>query len=153
MSKKETREGFKHEDWLELCEYVEKQILQYDDKMKLGRNMVLRLRGLSKGQFIANNKIRQQAEYSYKLILLTFKAKKLDILNAIHSKTFKSESQKFNYIMAIVENSINDIYLRMKNAEKSKKKTEKIEIYQNESPAEYKNKAKDKKNKLIDDIW
>ena len=152
----DTREGFTNDDWLELCKYVEKDILNYDDNMKLSRDAVLRLRGLSKGQFIANNNAKKNAEYSYKLILITFKAKKLDILRAIHNKKFKNERQKFNYIMAIIENSINDIYKKIKENEKSKVKAEKIEN-NNIRKNDYKKQEDKKSNKVIeilgDDIW
>ena len=50
--------------------------------------------------------------YPYEVILFTFKFKKRDILAAIQGKTFNDEKHKFNYIMVIVNNSINDIYKR-----------------------------------------
>ena len=114
-----------------LYKYV-KKILGYDEDMALSKFMVLRLKGLSEGKFHANKKIQSTANYDYKTIYLTFVYCKADIQKALQTKTFQSEQNKFNYIMAIVESNINDVVLKLKNAKKSKevaqKQIDKIEI-------------------------
>ena len=106
----------KSEDWLKLCHYVKIEILGYDNSMKFPKFLALRLQGLSRGQFIANKNQQSSANYDFKIILETFKKLKIKILNLTQNKKFKNEFSKINYIMAIVENEINDVVL----AEKSK---------------------------------
>ena len=114
-----------------LYQYV-KKLLGYDESMALPKFMVMRLKGLKDGKFIANNKTTTMANYDYNTILLTFMFCKDKIQQALQSKKFTSEQNKFNYILAIVNNNINDVVIRMKNAKKSKqiaeKQVEKIEI-------------------------
>lgn len=118
-------------DFETLYQYV-KKILGYGDDMALSKFMVLRLKGLSEGKFHANKKVKATASYDYNTIYLTFVYCKADIQRALQTKTFQSEQNKFNYIMAIVENNINDVVMRLKNAKKSKevakKQIDKIEI-------------------------
>ena len=45
-----------NQSWRELCSWVEKEIFGYDSNQKLQKNAILRLKGLSTGQVIANNK-------------------------------------------------------------------------------------------------
>ena len=114
-----------------LYQYV-KKLLGYDETMALPKFMVMRLKGLKDGKFIANNKTTTMANYDYNTILLTFMFCKDKIQQALQGKKFTSEQNKFNYILAIVNNNINDVVIRMKNAKKSKqiaeKQVEKIEI-------------------------
>lgn len=112
-------------EWLELCAYVEKEIFKYDSSQKLQKKACLILQGLKKGQCVANNNNDAFGEYTYKIILLTFKANKVKILSAIKGKSFKSESSKMAYVTAIIRDSINDIYMRYT---KSLKTEEKIEV-------------------------
>lgn len=140
--------------WIELCEYIKKEILQYDDGMKFPKHMVLRLKGVHKGQHIINNNASAMAEYSFDIILMTFKIHKFDILSAMSKHKFKDEQHRINYIMAIVENKINDTYLRMKKVEKAQENAEEIEINivdENEK-AEYKPKTKNIKNSRLKDL-
>lgn len=160
MSKKiDTRDGFTHDDWLELCAYVEKDILGYDENMKIPRSLYLRLRGLSRGQFMANNSHAKYSEYSYSVILYTFKYSKVSIDNAIRSKSFKSENNKINYIMAIVESNMNDIYLRLLKVKESDKRTKELDLEENYVPQHYYkgDEDNDKKIDIIDiideEIW
>lgn len=141
--------------WDELYRYVKKEILQYDDNQSIPTNLVLRLKGLQNGKLMANNKTQNNADYSYEIILYTFKLNKQNILSAISGKTFKDEMSKFIYITRIIENNINDVYLRITNAKKLKKKTEDMNISNvYHKGAEYQKKTSD--NKLIDkykDLW
>lgn len=142
-------------DWCELYEYVKKDILGYSQDMKLPKRFVLRLQGLHRGVFMANKNIPPQAEYSYKTILLTFKVKKLDILIGLknNSATFKDENHKFNYIMSIIESSINDIVVKMKNNEKAQAAGLEVEIQEDGNKATYKKKTEEKKNDRLKDLW
>ena len=82
---------------------------------------------MSTGKLIENRAIEDKAEYSYEIILYTFKLYKSNILSAIKTKDFKNEMSKFLYICAIIENNINDVYLRIVNAKKSQEKNREYE--------------------------
>jgi len=122
MSKKEK------EQWDNLYQYVKKEIMLYDDSQALSRNIVLGLKGLTQGKEVANNNIQSTANYSFELILLTFKFCKSQIFKSISGKNFKSDVQKFIYIKRIVENNINDVYNRLNNVKKSEEKVETVDI-------------------------
>lgn len=150
-----TKTNQEWEDWCTLYEYVKKEILKYDDNMKLPQFMVLRLRGLSKGQFMANKRQKPYAHYSYNVILLTFKACKQDILKYTSQKIFKDEQHKFNYIMVIIENNINDIVLRLKNRQRQQENIATINtaILQRDNVATYQRKTEDVNNDRLKDLW
>lgn len=137
----------------ELYNYVKTNILSYDHNQALPSSFVLRLKGLSEGKYMANKKVKNKANYSYEVILNTFKACKRKIDYAIKNKDFSNETQKFNYIMAIINNNINDIYLRMDSAKKQSDYINKIEIDDSYDESNYKRKTKDKKNKMLKNIW
>lgn len=136
--------------WLELCQYVEKEIFNYNSDQKLQRKASLMLQGLKKGQCVANNNHEQYGEYSYNVILLAFKANKMKILNALKGKRFASESNKMSYICAIVRDSINDIHIRYNTYLMLEEKIEQVntQVITHEG-AEY--KARDKQNKKLEE--
>lgn len=141
-------------EWDELYQYVKKDILNYEDDMKLPRFLILRLYGLKDGKFMANNKIQPLASYTFNEILMTFKINKITITNALgNSRKFKDEKHKINYVMAIIEGKINDIAIRFRNIENSKEKGESIKVPINNNKADYTPKTKQNKNSLLDDLW
>ena len=145
MSEEEKR------DWQELYEYV-KRIMNYDENQALTRNMILRLKGLLNNKFMANKNIKSTANYSYKHILNTFKLCYPQIQKALRTNIFKDENHKFLYITKIVENNINDVYIRMKNSEKAKEDAKNTTIKeQTHSGAEFKPREKNK-DKFYD-LW
>lgn len=142
-------------DWEELYEYVREKIMGYDKTIKLPKHMVLRLKGLTKGQFFGNKKQQIHAEYDYKTILITFKFCRQSIMQAFEkNKTaFTDENHKFNYAMIIIDKEINNVVIRLKNAKKSEEKTINIELdNQVHEGAEYKTKSKDT-NKELEGLW
>lgn len=156
MTKKLTPEEQKnHQDFLELCAYIETEILGYEKNQKLQRNAVFRLRGLAKGQVIANNNCDQHGEYPYEVILLAFKANKIKILNSIKGKDFSSEAQAIGYMAAIIRDRLNDMYTRYINAKKSKEKVQSVNTDVIEyKGAEYKPIERDNKNEdKFKELW
>lgn len=140
------------EAWDNLYEYVRTKVMRYDSNQALPSKMVLRLKGMMNGKFMANGSTKDMANYSYDVVLNTFKYSMPDIQRALGSVSFKDESHKFNYVMKIVEGNLNDVYMRMKGAERAKK-----EILKEESSivphkaVEYKPKKKDKDK--FSDLW
>lgn len=146
----ELNKNQEQEEWIELYEYVKKEILKYDDNMKLPKFLILRLKGIKDGKFIANKNTQTLGDYTFKIVLMTFKINKFEIINAISSSgKFKDEKHKINYMMAIVESKINDTYIRLNKIKKSETDGESIEVAINEDKAIYKKKTKEVKNSRL----
>lgn len=140
------------EMWDALYKYVRHNVMGYDEKQSLSRNMVLRLKGLLNNKFMANNNIEDTADYSYEVVLNTFKFCSPDIQRGLRNNNFTDENHKFNYVLRIVESNLNTVYMRMKNAEKIRKEIEDNDVgVIVHSEAEYKPKKK-VKNKFAD-LW
>ncbi len=144
----------KDQEWLDLCEWVEINILGYTDgrKMKTAESLVLR--GLTKGQDFANNNRKKYGLYPYKIILMTFKIYKNTILNAIRDKDFDGSARgKMSYICRIVQDKIDDVYTRYLKTQETNKKVDSIDIESRiHKGAEYKSEEK-KINKNLEGLW
>lgn len=148
MSKKE------QEEFDKLYEYVLVNILGYKlGEQSLSTNMVLRLKGMRYNKFMENRHIKDTADYSFELILNTFKYCSLDIQKALRTVNFKDENHKFNYVMRIVEDNLNEVYMRTKNAQKAEEKTKSVDMsaitYEG---AEYQSNRK-KVSDRLKDLW
>lgn len=131
-----------NQKWDDLYQYIRKEIMNYPMTQPLSKHFVLRLKGLRKGKFIANNKSNSLGEYDFEIILLTFKINKLNILNGMNRTEFNNEQHKINYIMTIIENKINDTVAMLEAKKKTDEKIENLEIVANENVAKYKKKTK-----------
>ncbi len=150
---KMTKEEIKEFD--ELYQYIKKDIFEYDDSQKFPKYMILRLKGLKEGKFVANTNVTPMANYRYPDILYTFKINKLKIKQIIHSDKFNSEQHRFNTIMMIIEREINDVINRLKRVNENNKKINNMEL-QNMSHegAKYKSKNENKLvNEKLNELW
>ena len=139
--------------WDDTYEYM-KELLGYDENQMLPRSLILRLRGLVNGQFIANNKARENAHYSFHTLLATLKYSSPDIKYALDNVRFRNESHKINYIMRIVENNINTVYMRMKNIERQKAEAVKVAYSETATTdVEYRPKKKSEKKDRFANLW
>ncbi len=153
MAKKKMTEKEKR-DWENLYYYVKSNILGYDENQALSSTMVLRLKGLLTNKFIENGNIKDGANYSYEVILNTFKYCSPQIQKALRTNSWTSESHKFNYVLKIVEGNINTVYMKMKNVAKAKEEALNTTIdTTNYTGAEYQRKTKETNNKLLNDLW
>ena len=157
MAKKKTKKMSEKEkrDWDLLYTYVKRNIMGYDENQALSSTMVLRLKGLLTGKFIENNNTENKANYSYETILNTFKYCKPDIDRALRTNSFKNEQHKFLYVTKIIENNINNVYVRMRNAEKAKEEAKNVDTtIANYVGVKYqiKQDTKNKKDKFSD-LW
>lgn len=144
------------EDWDALYQYVRTNIMNYDEKQSLSTQAVLRLKGLLTNKFIENKGVKDTANYSYEVILNTFKYCYPDIQKGLKNNNFKdNEMYKINYIIKIVEPKINTVYMRMKNAKKSEEKIETFDMSHTENyTAKFKPKESTKiKTNKFDDLW
>ncbi len=141
------------QDWNNLYEYVKTEILHYDRGQALSKMTILKLKGLAEGKCIANKNTEKKADYTYEIILYTFKICKSKIDYALQTKSFENETNKISYIMAIVNNNINDVYNRITNAKKSQVKTENVNLdTQSHNSAEFIGKEH-KENERLKDLW
>ena len=141
------------QEWNELYQYVKRNILGYSDTQCLSNKMVLRLKGLAKGKLYANNKSVDNSNYSYKVILTTFKYCSPDIQRALSRKEFRDETHKFNYICAIIENNINTVLERMQVAKKMEERALNDDMsVATHKGAEYQRKTR-KAPRGTDDLW
>lgn len=142
------------EQWNKLYQYVRKEILLYDKSQSIPPSLVLRLKGLRKGKYIENKKIEDKADYSYEIVLYTFQICKSTIMSSISNKTFQNEKNKFNYICKIVENNLNDVYLRVNRVKKLEENIENLDtgILSHDS-GKYVKKTEELRNKKLDDLW
>lgn len=140
--------------WENLYNYVKSNIMGYDENQALSSTMVLRLKGLLTNKFIENGNIESTANYSYEVILNTFKYCSVDIQKALKTNSWTNEIHRFNYILKIVEGNINNVYLRMKNVQKTKEEAKNTTIdTANHIGADYQRKTKEVNNKLLNDLW
>ena len=140
----------KDQDWCDCYEYM-KKLLGYGEKIMLPRYVVLRLKGLHKGKFMANKNSESYGEYSFKIILTTMQINSVKIKSRLTSGSFTAENHRINSVMLIIEKGINDVVVRMKKVEKSNIKVENIDVSrQASSVAEYQKKKKKATNS---DLW
>ena len=143
----------KNQDWIDLCKYCKKELLQYDDSMKFPKYLALRLKGLSEGKFIANNKTKANAKYSFKTILLTCIIIKPKFLNYVKNNTvkIKDENHKINLIMMFIEKEINNVVIKLKEKERADKELNRLNVPDYQA-TKYK-KTEVKENKNLKDLW
>jgi hypothetical protein len=152
MGRKKMSEEEK-KSWENLYYYV-KDLLGYDENQALSSTMVLRLKGLLTNKFIENNNIESTSNYSYEVILNTFKFCSPTINKALKTNSWANEMHRFNYILKVVEGNINNVYLRMKNVQRTKEEAENTTIdTANHIGADYQRKTKEVNNKLLNDLW
>lgn len=114
-------------EWDNLYNYVRFDVMGYDKNQSLSKSMVLRLKGLLNNKFMANNNIKDTANYSYKTVLSTFKYCMPNIKRGLSNNVFNDENHKFAYILKIVESNLNTVYLKMRNAENEKGKSKMVD--------------------------
>ena len=140
------------EDWNNLYDYVRYEILEYKEGMKLSPHIRSKLQGLRTGDFTVKKGdiINECKGYPYKIILMTFQVMKLLILTSVRNKTFNNDNHKFNYILKIIANNINDVYRKYEEKQNEKRNLDNIKIdvpMENEN-IEYKNRSNLKDNKV-----
>lgn len=146
-------EDDKSKVYFDKCYDLVKLLYGYDENQALTRFTVLRLRGIVNGKFAANKNTLNNANYSYDTLYYTIVACSDSIKYALKSNNFKDESHITNYVFKIIENKINDVYLRMKNAEVNKNTIDNIDMSAtNEKRASYNSQSKVESNKF-DDLW
>lgn len=152
MNKKESKRDLYGgvEVWNKLLGYVKKEILEFQYSDAIPKYVILRLDGLSKGNFINSKYIKPMAKYQYEDILTSFEVAKV----LMKGKTFTDIGHKFNYAMKIVESKINDVVKARLRNEKVKEKIEIIDLSIHQSQkAEYRPKSMNLNSDVLDKLW
>jgi hypothetical protein len=139
------------QDWLNLCKYVHREILEYDENMKFPRYLAVKLKGLQRGQYVGNNTQKRNANYDCKTLLYAFKLSKTKIVSYLHNNEskIKDEKHRINIIVKIVEPEINDVYIRLQQLKNAKDKVEHVSLEsQSSTGAEYTHKTKEINEKM-----
>ena len=75
-------------------------------------------------------------------------------MKALQTKVFDDEKSKFNYICKIVENNINDVYMRVQKVNKSEENIEMLDTgILSHNGGKYQKKTVEVKNKKLDELW
>ena len=144
-----------NKEWYELCAWIETNIYNYDPEQKLQKHACIALRGLQRGKDFGSNAKPDNGLYPINVILMTFKAYKLEIQNAMRGKNFDSETARMQYVCSIVSDKINDVYTRYLNAQKTKEKVEAYDssVITNEGAKYQSSSENKKKNKRLEELW
>lgn len=139
----------------DLYQYIRNDLFEYGDT-PLPRWLVMRLKGLHKGKFVANKNVKSNGEYSYKEILVTFKLKSKYLKHLMKTNKFKNEKHMINYIMVIVESEINNVVSILKKKEKTNsiaKEQAKKDIVSETKSKKYNNKDKKELSNKQKNLW
>lgn len=113
-----------------LYQYIRSEIMKYpndsENKKALTRNMTMRIKGLRKGQYFLHYNNNEIAEYTYDVILATFRLYKREIEQGFSRNSFVNDDHKFNYAMKIVESNINNVIDRIHHIKQEKIKKEQL---------------------------
>lgn len=91
--------------------YVKNNILELDPKLNLNRYTVLRLRGMAQGCFVGKDREEHDLTYGYRVVLAAFHKMAPLIKYGLHNRTFNDLQHKVNWMMAVVEPHLNEVYL------------------------------------------
>jgi len=149
ISKRDIYGGEK--DWSQLIGFVKNRIMKLPNTCSIPQNIILRLDGFSKGQYICKDEIEPKARYQYKDILISFKYAEV----LMGKKTdFESSQHRFNYAMKIVESKINDVVIARKKKENYDEKISNINLdILTHEQADYIPKKLITNSKLVDKLW
>lgn len=128
MDELKVKEQF-YKDRDDIDRFVKENIFLYFDERKLPNAFFDRISDLANGTDRAREgriiKNGRKEGYPMSVILETFKTQRDNILYCFRHKNFSKESQKINYMMAIIESNINDVYEAMERQKQMNESFEK----------------------------
>lgn len=138
-----------NQQWKDLCAYIKKNILRYDDKKIFPKAMALRLKGLAQGKEYPNKTFTQI--YTYDFIKKAFIFFNPMILEIVDRTTIKNEQHLVNLIMKVAQENFNDFVDRYNRTVKRQRDMEKKDMTQilNSAPVDYVRKSA----KRVKDNW
>lgn len=114
--------------WKELCSYVKKNILRYDDSKTFPKSMALRLKGLAQGRDYPDKAYAKI--YTYDFLKKVFICLQPTILEIVERTWIKDEEHLVNLIMKITRNNFNDVIDRYNKEVRRKREMDKIDLSQ-----------------------
>lgn len=130
-----------NQQWKDLCAYIKKNILRYDDKKIFPKAMALRLKGLAQGKEYPNKTFTQI--YTYDFIKKAFVFFEPMILEIVDRTVIKNEQHLVNLIMKVAQDNFNDFVDRYNKSIKRQRDMEKKDMSQilDTTPNDYVRKA------------
>ncbi|MBN3367046.1 hypothetical protein EXM90_19005 [Clostridium botulinum] len=129
-----------------------KIILGYTNEQLLPNYLITRLQDLRNGTVMQKGigrVVKSKEGYKYEVILDTFLSQSDKIEWVFNNKQFKNERNKINYMMAIIENNINDNYIYFQEKENSQIRKRQNNLMQEEKEFIKHNKNLTDNNLLI----
>lgn len=114
--------------WKELCSYVKKNILRYDDSKTFPKSMALRLKGLAQGRDYPDKAYAKI--YTYDFLKKVFICLQPTILEIVERTWIKDEEHLVNLIMKVTRNNFNDVIDRYNKEVRRKREMDKIDLSQ-----------------------
>ena len=139
--------------WTKIYNFVEKEILDYDDNQHMQKAAVLRLRGLPNGKVMANNKVPDNGDYPLEVVYGAILLSKNAFREANRNKLFDNESMKVAYFCAIVRGQLNTVYKKWKENKLQKKVIKAIQAEEKHEGAEYKPKPRKTVANVSGSFW
>jgi hypothetical protein len=132
----------------EIYEYT-KELLNYDSGQDLPSSLITRLQDLRNGTIIQRGVgriVKSKDGYPYEVILDAFLSCSESIRWSLKNKTFENESNKINYMMAIINSNINDSYMAYKGRNEAKSIRERNDIVEEERRTESRKSSQRQEN-------
>lgn len=140
-------------------------ILGYE-RTSLARDKVLRLKGITRGQFIANNSCNTEAVFSHEDLMKTIIEYKDAIKKGIERNRIEDDVHKFLYACKVIESNIDRVSERSKKYKalqnQPKKENDSIKYYdedyskkimENHKKNKESNASSDIFENMIEDLW
>ena len=139
--------------WIKIFNYVEKEVLGYDQNQHLQKAAVLRLKGLENGKIIANNSTPDNGSYPLEVVYGAIVYSKQKYLDAKQYKNFKTEANEIAYFCAIVRANINTVYTMWASKKHQESIVGSIQFEEKHKGASYKPKARKAVAAVSGDFW
>lgn len=100
-----------------------KALLGYTEEQRLPRSLITRIQDLRNGTILKRGEgrvVKSKEGYRYEIILDCLLTNGDNIRWAMKNNTFHKEINRINYLMAIIEGNINDIYNLFSSRERQK---------------------------------
>ena len=139
--------------WTKIYQFMEKEILGYDDNQHIQRAAVLRIKGLENGKIIANNNTPDNGSYPLEVVYGALLVSKQKFLDANKNKLFETELNIVAYYCAIARGQLNQVYKAWKQKKHREQVASAIQAEEKHTGATYKPKPRKEVAKVSGGFW
>lgn len=142
------------EEWDLVYKYMKEEVFGIKDTKGLNSHLVTRLLGLRQGKYKPSAGFKNTKHtYEWEVILSTIKLCKQQIQYALKTVYFKDDKHQANYIMKILDDNINKVYMGYMKKKESEKRVDIIKVENLSDIGHSFKKKEEKKNILMEDLW